>query len=75
MILTVTQTQAWQVQKLLCSCCNWKEGNCLLHDDGEPHRCMQLQSLYGIFFEYFAESVLPVESELYEEIQKQNNLK
>ena len=74
MILTLTQTQAWQVRKLLSQCCNRKDGNCLLLDNGERHRCLQQEILYAVVCERFAKAVLPVNKELYEEIKQHNHL-
>ena len=73
-MLSLTQTQAWQVRKLLSQCCNRKNGNCLLLDDGEAHRCKQQDVLYAVVCKHFAEAVLPANKELYEEIKHQNNL-
>ena len=68
MIITLKQTE--KVRPLVWDCD--EDGNCLLLDDGEPHRCVQLISLYGIYCNYFKETVLPADSELYEEIRKHN---
>ena len=74
MILSMTQTQAWQARNLLSQCCNHKEGNCLVSDDGKTHRCLQREVLYAVICDYFAEAVLPAAKDLYEEIKKLNNL-
>lgn len=71
-MLKITPKQADKVHALvidLCTNCD-SDGNCLLLDDGEAHRCVQLISLYGIYCNYFKESVLPADQELYEEILK-----
>ena len=76
MLLKITPKQRTKINALVRrSCCNCCKGNCLLLDDGEAHRCVQLISLYGIYCNYFKESVLPADKELYEEILKQNKLK
>ena len=76
MVLKITPKQSDKVNKLICNlCCNYDDGNCLLLVEGEAHRCVQLISLYGIYCNYFKESVLPADKELYEEILKQNKLK
>lgn len=75
--MKITPKQAGKVRclvKTLCANCD-RDGNCLLLDDGEAHRCVQLISLYGIYCNYFKEAVLPADRELYEEIQKYNKLK
>ena len=47
----ITPKQAEKVHRLvqsLCANCD-KDGNCILLDDGEAHRCVQLISIYGIY--------------------------
>ena len=74
MILKLTAKQSARVRKLARKeCCNCVNGNCLLLDDGQPCRCVQLISRYGINCNYFLKAVLPAEKELYEEILQQNN--
>lgn len=77
MILKITPKQAERIHHLvksLCANCD-EDGNCILLDDSEAHCCVQFISLYGIYCNYFKESVLPANKELYEEILKQNKLK
>ena len=74
-MLKITPRQAEQVNRLvleLCANCD-QDGNCILLDNGEAHRCVQLISVYGIYCNYFKNAVLPADKELHEEIQKQNN--
>ena len=74
-MLKITPKQAERVNRLvseLCANCD-QDGNCVLLDDGEAHRCVQLISAYGIYCNYFKNAVLPADKALYEEIQKQNN--
>ena len=59
--------------KSLCSC--YDRGNCILLDDGDPHKCVQIISCSGIYCNYFKRAVLPADKELYEQIKKYNNLK
>lgn len=76
-VMRITPKQAGKVRRLvktLCANCD-RDGNCLLLDDGEAHRCVQLISVYGIYCNYFKEAVLPADRELYEEIQKYNKQK
>ena len=74
MILKLTAKQSAKVRKLARSkCCNCYKENCLLLDDGEPCRCVQLISHHGINCNYFLKAVLPAEKELDEEILQQNN--
>ena len=76
MVLNLTRKQSAKVRRLVRrECCNCVNGNCLLLDDGEPCRCVQLISRYGINCNYFLKAVLPAEKELYEEILQQNNLR
>ena len=75
MILKLNSKQSAKVRKLARKeCCNCVDGNCLLLDDGEPCRCVQLISRYGIYCKCFSMAVLPASKELYEEILQQNNL-
>ena len=74
-MLKITPRQAERVNRLvseLCANCD-QDGNCVLLDDGEAHRCVQLISVYGIYCNYFKNAVLPADKALYEEIQKQNH--
>ncbi len=73
MITKITPKQAKQIHKLVRSlCCNCDHDNCLLLDDGEAHKCVQLISQYGVYCNYFKQSVLPVDKELYTEIIEKN---
>ena len=75
MILKLTAKQSAKVRKLASRvCCNCVDGNCLLLDDSEECKCVQLISRYGIYCNYFRKAVLSAEKELYEEILQQNNL-
>ena len=74
-MLKITPRQAERVNRLvseLCANCD-QDGNCVLLDDGEAHRCVQLISVYGIYCNYFKNAVLTADKELHEEIQKQNH--
>ena len=72
-VLKLTRKQSAKVRKLVRrECCNCVDDNCILLDDGEPCRCVQLDSLYGIYCKYFLTAVLPADKELYEEILQQN---
>ena len=76
-LLKVTSKQADKVHRLVkeqCANCD-ENGNCILLDDGEAHRCVQLISIYGIYCNYLKNAVLPSEQDLFEQIQKQNKLK
>ena len=74
-MLKITPKQAERVKRLvseLCANCD-QDGNCVLLDDGEAHRCVQLISVYGIYCNYFKNAVLPADKKLHEEIQQQNH--
>ena len=76
-MLRITSKQADKVHRLVkeqCANCD-ENGNCILLDDGEAHRCVQLISIYGIYCNYFKNAVLPSDQDLFEQIQKQNKLK
>jgi hypothetical protein len=76
-MMKITPKQVEKVHRLvreLCANCD-EDGNCILLDDGEAHRCVQLISIYGIYCNYFKEAVLPSDRELYEQIKKINKLK
>ena len=66
-------SQRGRVNKLVHRrCCCYDHGNCILLDDGEPHRCVQIISRSGIYCNYFRRAVLPSDSELYAQIRDQN---
>ncbi len=56
------------------TCCNCYKENCLLLDDGEETKCVQLISRHGIYCNCFLKAVLPAEKELYTEILWQNGI-
>ena len=76
-MMKITPKQVERVHRLvreLCANCD-EDGNCILLDDGDAHRCVQLISIYRIYCNYFKEAVLPSDRELYEQIKKINKLK
>lgn len=56
-------------------CCNCVDSNCLLLDDGEEHKCVQLISCTGIYCNYFLEAVLPNDKPLVVTVEKQNKVR
>ena len=73
MIWKIHPSHRQRVNKLvrrLCSCCN--SGNCILLDDGEPHRCVQLMSRSRITCKHFKRTVLPANRELYDQLKRYN---
>lgn len=76
-MLKTTPSEAEAIRHIIethCANCD-EDGNCILLDDGEAHRCVQLISIYGIYCNYFKNAVLPSDQELNEQIKKQNKLK
>lgn len=74
MITKITPKQAKQIHKLVRSlCCNCNHDNCLLLDDGDEHKCVQLISQYGIYCNYFKRAVLPADKEFYAGIMKKDS--
>ena len=60
MVLKITPKQRVKINALVRkTCCNCHKGNCLLFDDGEETKCVQLISRYGIYCNYFLKAVLP----------------
>lgn len=73
MVLKITPKQRTKISALVRkTCCNCYKGNCLLLDDGEETKCVQLISRHGIYCNYFRRAVLPSDSELYAQIRDQN---
>ena len=73
MSLRTTPTQAKQVHRLVHrECANCYKGDCLMLDDCENHKCIQLISIYGIYCKYFLTAVLPADKELYQDIIEYN---
>ena len=73
MVLKITPKQRTKISALVRkTCCNCYKGNCLLLDDGEETKCVQLISRHGIYCNYFRWAVLPSDSELYAQIRDQN---
>lgn len=65
MVIKITLKQSKKIGSLVCRlCCNCDNNNSLLLDDGEEHTCVQLISKYGIYCNYFKNSVLPADNEL-----------
>ena len=73
-VIRITSGQSRKVNVLVRRlCCNCVHGNCLLLDDGDEIKCVQLISKHGIYCNYFKNAVLPADSDLYEEIRKNNH--
>lgn len=69
----IKPSQRGRVSKLVHRlCCCYDHGNCILLDDGELHRCVQIISFTGIYCNYFKRAVLPADKELYTQIKNQN---
>ena len=75
MVLKITPNQRVKINALVRrECCNCYKCHCLLLDDGEETKCVQLISQRGIYCYYFLKAVLPAEKELYTEILQQNGI-
>ena len=75
MVLKITPKQRTKINALVRrTCCNCRKGNCLLLDNGEEAKCVQLISRHGIYCNYFLTAVLSAEKELYAEILQQNGM-
>ena len=59
----MTYQQYRAVRRLVHSCCNYQDGNCLLLDDGEECVCPQSIS-YSLICRWFRAAVLPLDREL-----------
>ena len=64
--------RGWVNKLVRRRCCCYDHGNCILLDDGEPHRCVQIISRSGIYCNYFRWAVLQSDSELHAQIRDQN---
>ena len=64
MIPHMTYPQYRAVRRLVHSCCNYQDGNCLLLDDGEECVCPQSIS-YSLICRWFRAAVLPLDKKLY----------
>ena len=68
MLPRMNKEQQHQAKKLIEKlCCNYRDGNCLLLDDGEPCVCVQSIS-YSLCCNYFRVAVLPTEPVLKAEL-------
>jgi hypothetical protein len=73
-VIKITPQESRKVNVLVRRlCCNCVRDNCLLLDDGESHRCIQLISIYGIYCKYFLTAVLPADKKLLQQIRKHNS--
>lgn len=75
MVWKIQPSQQKRINRLVRSlCCCYDQGNCILLDDGEAHKCIQIISCSGIYCNYFKRAVLPADKNLYREIKKQNQM-
>ena len=76
MVMKINETQSDKIKKMVRKhCCNCIYGNCLLLDDGEDHKCVQLINSISICCNYFLKAVLPMNKELIAEIENCNGKK
>ena len=65
MVIRINEAQSKAIKSLVKKyCCNYLNNECLLLDEGEGHKCVQLLSSTGIYCNYFLESVLPNDKKL-----------
>ena len=65
MVIKINEAQSKAIKSLVKKyCCNYLNNECLLLDEGEGHKCVQLLSSTGIYCNYFLESVLPNDKKL-----------
>lgn len=74
MIPHMTYPQYRTVRRLVHSCCNYQDGNCLLLDDGEECVCPQSIS-YSLICRWFRAAVLPLDGELCAALLPQRDMK
>ena len=71
----MTPTQRKQANALIRrECCNYKDGNCMLLDDGDTHTCPQTIS-FSVCCKWFRWAVLPQIGTLEAEIFRDKELK
>ena len=65
----ILQGQVSRINHLVkTQCAAYDNGNCIFLDDGETHQCVQIISKQSINCNYFKDSVLPIDEDLYKEI-------
>ena len=75
-MIKIAPSHVGRVNKLVRKlCCCYGRGNCILLDDGEPHKCVQMISITGIYCNYFKRAVLPADKQLHHEIKEYNKKK
>ncbi|MGN1050707.1 MAG: cysteine-rich VLP domain-containing protein [Acutalibacteraceae bacterium] len=75
-MIKINQSQSKKINALIKKlCCNCYEGNCLLLDDGEPCKCVQLIKKTTICCNYFLDAVLPADKDLHTEILGNSDVK
>ena len=76
MVIRISEKQSVATNRLVRKyCCNCINKNCLLLDDGDEHKCVQLISNTGIYCNYFLKSVLPIDKKLIDSIERYNGKK
>ena len=70
----LTYQQYRAVRRLVHSCCNYDQGNCLLLDDGEECVCPQAIS-YSLICRWFRAAVLPSDGDLSAALLPQSDMK
>ena len=73
-VIRLTYQQYRAVRRLVHSCCNYQDGNCLLLDDGEECVCVQSIS-YSLICRWFRAAVLPLDESLCAALLHRENMK
>jgi hypothetical protein len=72
--VTIYPEQAKRIHSLVrAECCNFNDGNCSILDNGEPHKCPQMNSSTHVC-EWLSDAVLPLNPELQKEIFKSKEI-
>ena len=58
----ISKEQSKKIKDLVRkTCCNYIKENCLLLDDGDSHKCVQIIADSSVMCKYFEKVVLPTE--------------
>lgn len=70
----ISKEQSKKIKDLVRkTCCNYVKDNCLLLDDGDSHKCVQIIAESSVMCKYFEKVVLPTDKKLYDDIYSKTN--
>ena len=70
----ISKEQTKKVKTLVRKmCCNYVNGDCLLMDDGDSHKCVQIIAESSVMCKYFEKVVLLTDKKLYDNIFSKTN--